>query len=144
MSKEILRVRKTNNVRQIKKYVDEAISKGADTILFQHFDSENPYFLFTANLTPEEAQKIEIERVEKEYQDKISKLKSQSFKTYYLRIPKVGLCGLDIDMKIAEFKTLSKITNKCLDPLIKQVITDEYDDFDENMQTVFITEIINN
>jgi hypothetical protein len=141
MEKQILRERRTGNLRQLKKYVDEAISKGADTIRFEYFDSENPYFIFEANFTPEEENAYELEKLKKEFKEKLQLLENKKYKTHSFRIKSCKLTGADIQDLIEEFKISNKIKN-CLHPQKKQVITDSYDDFDERMETIFITEVL--
>ena len=141
MEKRILRERRTGNLRQLKKYVDEALLKGANTIRFEQFDSENPYFIFEANFTPEEENAYELEKLKKEFKAKLELLESRKYKTHSFRIKECGLTGLDIENSIERFKVDNKIKN-CLHPQRKQVITDSYDDFDDGMETVFITEVL--
>ena len=140
MSKDILRVRLTHNVKQLKKYVDEAISKGAENIRFD-MDKENPYFIFSADFTPEQENEYELERLKKEFNEKLKSLESRKYKTHSFRINQYGLCGQDIDNLVEKFRLTNKIKD-CLQPKIKQVITDEYDDFEEGKNTVFITEVL--
>ncbi|MBC7845570.1 MAG: hypothetical protein H7Y10_03660 [Flavobacterium sp.] len=141
MSKQILRVRRTGNLRQLKKYVDESLEKGAETIRFVHFESENPYFIFESDFTPEEENAFELEKLKKEFKDKLELLESRKYKTHSFRIKGNGLCGADIDKLIDEFKIKNNI-KESLRRVIKQVINESYDDFDEGMETVFITEVI--
>lgn len=140
MSKDILRVRLTHNVKQLKKYVDEAIKKGAENIRFD-MDKENPYFIFYADFTPEQEQEYELEKLKKEFNEKLKLLESRKYKTHSFRIDQYGLCGKDIDNLVEKFRLTNKIKD-CLHPKIKQVITDEYDDFEDGKNTVFITEVL--
>lgn len=140
MQKEIARVRLTHNVKQLKKYVDEAISKGAETIRFD-MDTQNPYFIFSSDFTPEQENEYQLQLVKKEYKEKIKSLESQKFKTHSFRIDRWGLSGAEIDRMVEDFKTKNNIKEN-RQKVIKQVINDDYDDFDEQMQTVFITEIL--
>jgi len=141
METQILRVRRTGNLRQLKKYVDEALSKGAETIRFVHFESENPYFVFEADFTPEQENAYELEKLKKEFKEKLELLQSRKYKTHSFRITGWGLTGVDVQNSIERFRLTNKIEN-CLPPQRKQVITDSYDDFDDNMETVFITEVL--
>lgn len=140
MSKDILRVRLTHNVKQLKKYVDEAIQKGAENIRFD-MDKENPYFIFSAEFTPEQENEYELEKLKKEFNEKLKSLESRKYKTHSFRINQYGLCGKDVDNLVEKFRLTKKIKD-CLQPIIKQVITDEYDDFEDCKNTVFITEVI--
>jgi hypothetical protein len=47
----------------------------------------------------------------------------------------------DVDNLVEKFRLTNKIKH-CLQPKIKQVITDEYDDFEDSKRTVFITEVL--
>lgn len=141
MNKEILRVRKTTNLKQLKKYVDEAIKKGAEKICFVHFDSENPYFVFESDFTPEQENEFEINKLKTEFEERLKSLESKKFKTHFFRIAKWNLNGDEINKLVDRFRQMNNIKD-CYQPNIKQVITNEYDDFDDDMQTVFITEII--
>lgn len=141
MSKEILRVRLTHNVKQLKKYVDEAIKKGAEEIRFDMMDKENQYFIFQANFTPEQENQFELEKLKKEFDEKLKVLESKKFKTHCFRIKKWGLSLSEINQLSEDFKTKNNIKN-VLKREIKQVINDDYDDYDDEMQTVFITEIL--
>lgn len=140
METQILRVRRTGNLRQLKKYVDEALSKGAETIRFD-FDSDNPYFVFNANFTPEQENAYELVKLKKEFKEKLELLESRKYKTHSFRIKGWGITGADIEDIIEKFRLTNKIKN-CLHPQRKQVITDSYDDFDDKMETIFITEIL--
>tara|TARA_R110002074_G_scaffold401376_2_gene599358 strand:- start:62 stop:484 length:423 start_codon:yes stop_codon:yes gene_type:complete len=140
MSKNILRVRLTHNVKQLKKYVDEAILKGAENISF-NMDEQNPYFIFSADFTPEQENEYELEKLKKEFNEKLKSLESRKYKTHSFRINQWGLCGKDVDNLVEKFRLTNKIED-CLQPKIKQVITDEYDDFEESKKTVFITELL--
>ena len=139
MSKDILRVRLTHNVKQLKKYVDEAIIKGAENIRFD-MDKENPFFIFSSDFTPEQENEYELEELKKEFNEKLKSLESRKYKTYSFRINQWELCGKQIDDLIETFKITNKIKD-CLRPKIKQVITDQYDDFEDSKNTVFITEV---
>lgn len=140
MSKDILRVRLTHNVKQLKKYVDEAISKGAENIRFD-MDKENPYFIFSADFTPEQQNEYDLNNLKKEFEEKLKVLESRKFKTHSFRIKQWGLCGAEIDKLIEDFKK-DKGIKESLYRVIKQVITDEYDDFEDSKNTVFITEVL--
>jgi len=140
MSQQILRVRLTNNVKQLKKYVDLAIEKGAEKIIFD-MDKENPYFIFTADFTPEQQNECDLNELKKEFNKKLSLLESRKFKTHSFRVKEYGLCGVEVDKLIEEFKSKNGI-KETLRRVIKQVINDDYDDFEEGMQTIFITEIL--
>jgi len=140
MNKDVLRVRLTHNVKQLKKYVDEAILKGAENICFD-MDKQNPYLIFSADFTPEQENEYELEKLKKDFNEKLKSLESRKYKTYSFRIEQYGLCSHDVDSHIKEFKSINKIKD-CLQPKIKQVITDEYDDFEDGKNTVFITEIL--
>ena len=140
MAKEILRVRLTHNVKQLKKYVDKAIEDGADRIVFD-MDKENPYFTFFADFTPEQQNEYTLNQLKKDFEKKLSYFQNRKFKTHSFRIKQYGLCGAEIDKLVEEFKEKNQI-KESLNKVIKQVINDEYDDFDEGMETVFVTEII--
>lgn len=140
MSKDILRVSLTHNVKQLKKYVNEAISKGAENIRFD-MDKENSFFIFSADFTPEQENENELEKLKKEFNEKLKLLESRKYKTHSFRINQWRLCGKEIDNLIEKFKIANKIKD-CLQPKIKQVITDEYDDFEDSKNTVFITEVL--
>jgi len=140
MSQQILRVRLTHNVKQLKKYVDLAIEKGAEKISFD-MDKENPYFIFTSDFTPEQQNEYDLNELKKEFNKKLSLLESRKFKTYSFRTKEYGLCGVEVDKMIEEFKIENEI-KETLPRLIKQVINDDYDDFEDGMQTIFITEIL--
>lgn len=140
MSKEILRVRLTHNVKQLKKYVDEAIEKGAEKIRFD-MDKENPYFIFSTDFTPEQQNEYELKKLKKEFEEKLKVLESMKFKTHSFRIKQWGLCGAEIDKLIEDFKQKNTI-KESLHRVIKQVINDDYDDFNDEMQTIFITEVL--
>jgi hypothetical protein len=140
MGKDILRVRLTHNVKQLKKYVDEAIEKGAENIRFD-MDKENPYFIFSADFTPEQENEYELEKLKKEFNEKLKSLESRKFKTHSFRIKRWNLCGAEIDKLIENFKKENNI-QESLYRVIKQVINNDYDDFDDEMQTVFITEVL--
>ena len=103
MDKEILRARLTCNVRQLKKYIDEAIEKGAETIRFD-LNKDNPYFIFFADFTPEQENEYEIKKLKLEYQEKLTTLERIKFKTHTFRIKQWGLCGQEIDDLIENFK----------------------------------------
>ncbi len=139
MNKEILRVRLTHNVRQLKKYIDEAIEKGAEKIWFD-LDEQNPYFIFSSDFTPEEENEYELNKLKKEFEEKLKRLQCRKFKTYSFRIKKWGLNLTQINKLIEDFKKKNNIENS-LEPVIKQVIKEDYDDFDEEMHTVFITQV---
>jgi MoaA/NifB/PqqE/SkfB family radical SAM enzyme len=139
MTKDILRVRLTHNVRQLKKYVDEAIEKGADAIHF-NMDKENPYFIFTADLTPEEENEYKINELKKDFQKQIKTLEGNKFKTHSFRITQYGASGAYIDGLVKTFKEENNIKESFY--YVKQVINDDYDDFDDELQTVFVTEIL--
>lgn len=140
MSKEILRVRLTHNVRQLKKYVDEAIEKGAEKIRFD-MDRDNPYFIFSADFTPEQQNEYELKKLKQEFEEKLKTLESRKFKTHSFRVKYYGVCFEEINKLTEDFKIKNNIKN-VLQIDIKQVINDDYDDFDDEMQTVFITEIL--
>lgn len=140
MSKEILRVRLTHNVKQLKKYVDEAIEKGAEKIHFD-MDRDNPYFIFSADFTPEQQNEYELQKLKKEFEEKLKTLESRKFKTHSFRVKHYGVCFEEINKLTEDFKIKNNIKN-VLQRDIKQVINDNYDDFDDEMQTVFITEIL--
>ena len=140
MSKEILRVRLTHNVKQLKKYVDEAIEKGAEEIRF-NMDKENPYFIFSADFTPEQQNEYELKKLKKEFEEKLKVLESRKFKTHSFRVKYYGICFEEINKLTEDFKIKNNIKN-VLQRDIKQVINDDYDDYDDEMQTVFITEIL--
>jgi predicted DNA-binding protein len=140
MSKEILRVRLTQNVKQLKKYVDEAIEKGAEKIRFD-MDKENPYFIFSADFTPEQQNEYDLNKLKQEFEEKLKVLESRKFKTHSFRIKQWGLCGAEIDKLIEDFKQKHNI-KESLHRVIKQVINDDYDDFNDEMQTIFITEVL--
>ena len=140
MSKEILRVRLTHNVKQLKKYVDEAIEKGAEKIRFD-MDEENPYFIFSADFTPEQQNEYDLNKLKQEFEEKLKVLESRKFKTHSFRIKQWGLCGAEIDKLIEDFKQKNNI-KESLHRVIKQVINDDYDDFNDEMQTIFITEVL--
>lgn len=140
MSKEILRVRLTHNVKQLKKYVDEAIEKGAEIIRFD-MDRENPYFIFSADFTPEQKNEYELKKLKKEFEEKLKVLESRKFKTHSFRVKQYGVCFEEINKLTEDFKIKNNIKN-VLQRDIKQVINDDYDDFDDEMQTVFITEVL--
>lgn len=141
MEKEILSVRATNNLKQLIKYITKAILDGAETVRYVHMESENPYLIFESDFTPEQERDYEIEKVKKDFYKKIEMLESDSYKTHSFRIEEFGLCGKDVSDLVDKFKLDNKIV-KSMPIKIKKVITDEYDDFDEGKQTVFITEII--
>ena len=140
MSKEILRVRLTHNVKQLKKYVDEAIEKGAEKIRFD-MDKENPYFIFSADFTPEQQNEYDLNKLKQEFEEKLKVLESRKFKTHSFRIKQWGLCGAEIDKLIEDFKQKNNI-KESLHRVIKQIINDDYDDFNDEMQTIFITEVL--
>lgn len=140
MSKEILRVRLTYNVKQLKKYVDKAIEKGAEKISFD-MDKENPYFIFSTDFTPEQQNEYELKKLKQEFEEKLKVLESKKFKTHSFRIKQWGLCSAEIEKLIEDFKQKNNI-KESLYRVIKQVINDDYDDFDDEMQTVFITEVL--
>ena len=140
MSKEILRVRLTHNVKQLKKYVDEAIEKGAEKIRFD-MDKENPYFIFSADFTPEQQNEYDLNKLKQEIEEKLRVLESRKFKTHSFRIKQWGLCGAEIDKLIEDFKQKNNI-KESLHRVIKQIINDDYDDFNDEMQTIFITEVL--
>ena len=139
MEKEILRVRLTYNVKQLKKYVDEAILKGAEKIHFD-MDKDNPYFIFKSDFTPEENICYELEKLKKDYNEKLKELENKKYKTHYFRIKQYELCSQEIINLSLKFKNQNKII-KSLPYIQKQVITDKYDDFNECMETIFITEV---
>ena len=139
MKHQILRVRKTHNVRQLKKYVDEAIEKGAETVYFD-FNTNNPYFVFNKDFTPEEELELRIKNLKKNYETELAELESRKYKTHSFRI-ELNLSILDTNNLIENFKVKNKIEN-LLHPEIKQVIKDKYDDFEDNKNNVFITEIL--
>ena len=140
MSKEILRVRLTHNVKQLKKYVDEAIEKGAEKIRFD-MDKENPYFIFSADFTPEQQNEYDLNKLKQEFEEKLKVIESRKFKTHSFRIKQWGLCGAEIDKLIEDFKQKNNI-KESLHRVIKQIINDDYDDFNDEMQTIFITEVL--
>jgi len=140
MKKEILRVRLTNNVKQLKKYVDEAISKGAEDVQFD-MDKENPYFVFTCDLTPEQQIQYELEELEKYYNQKSKELRNLKYKTHTLRINQYVLSQDDIEAIVLRYERENGI-EKSLPSKIKQVINSDYDDFKDSKETVFITEIL--
>ena len=138
--KDILKVRLTHNVKNLKKYIDEAIEKGAENIRFD-MDKNNPYFIFYTDFTPEQENEYELEKLKDDFNKKLKALEIKKYKTHSFRINKYGLCEKEVDDLINKFKLENKLKD-CLQPNIKQVITDEYDDFDDGKNTVFITEII--
>ena len=140
MSKEILRVSLTHNLRQLKKYVDNAIEKGAEKVYFD-MDKENPYFIFSVDFTPEQQNEYELNNLREEFNKKLKILQSRKFKTHSFRCSRWGLSEHDINNLIEKFKKKKNIKESSY-RVIKQVINSDYDDFDENMQTVFITEIL--
>jgi hypothetical protein len=142
MKKDILRVRLTHNVKQLKKHVDLAIELGAETIQYD-IDSDNPYLNFISDLTPEENNILEIKKLKEEFEKKLKELESVKLKTHRFRI-KNGLSGHDIVKLVLKFKEENNIVEQRFLPnVIKQVITNEYDDFDDDMQTITLTEVIN-
>ena len=140
MSKEILRVRLTHNVKQLKKYIDEAIEKGAEKIRFD-MDKENPYFIFSADFTPEQQNEYDLNKLKQEFEEKLKVIESRKFKTHSFRIKQWGLSIDEINKLTEDFKIKNNIKN-VLQRDIKQVINDSYDDFNDEMQTVFITEVL--
>jgi hypothetical protein len=104
MSKEILRVRLTHNVKQLKKYIDEAIEKGAEKIHFD-MDKENPYFIFSADFTPEQQNEYDLNKLKQEFEEKLKFLESRKFKTHSFRIKQWG------------FLTVKKYLNKFIQSL---------------------------
>jgi hypothetical protein len=140
MGKDVLRVRLTHNVKQLKKYVDEAIEKGAENIRFD-MDKDNPYFIFSADFTPEEENEYELNQLKKIFEEKRKFLESRKFKTHSFRIKKWNICDAEIDALIENFEKENNI-QESLYRVIKQVIDNDYDDFDDEMQTVFITEVL--
>jgi hypothetical protein len=139
MEKEITRHRLTTNLRQLKKYVDEAIKEGADDVRFD-MDNQNPYFIFTKDFTPEEYNLFELEKSKKLLEAKITELESNKFRTHSLRVKKY-ISEFERNIEIEKFVLMNKITDYQR-PRIKQVITDEYDDFNDSMETIYITEIL--
>ena len=140
MSKEILRVRLTHNVKQLRKYIDEAIEKGAEKIRFD-MDKENPYFIFSADFTPEQQNEYDLNKLKQEFEEKLKVIESRKFKTHSFRIKQWGLSIDEINKLTEDFKIKNNIKN-VLQRDIKQVINDSYDDFNDEMQTVFITEVL--
>ena len=142
MQKEILRVPLTYNVRQLKKHVDKAIELGAETLQYD-IDSDNPYLNFMSNFTPEENNIFEIKKLKEEYEKKLKELESVKLKTHQFRIKK-GLSEFEINEIIKKFKEENNILNqRFLPKIITQVITNEYDDFEDYMETIRLTEVIN-
>jgi hypothetical protein len=142
MQKEILRVRLTHNVKQLKKYVDKAIELGAEIIKYD-MDNNNPYLNFMSDFTPEERHIFEIQKLKEELEKRLKQLESLKLKTYRFRI-KNGLSEYNTLKLIDNFKEENNISNQSFLPkVIKQVITNEYDDFEDDMQTVILTEVIN-
>lgn len=142
MRNEILRVRLTHNLRQLKKYVDLAIEKGAESIYFDMRDSGNQYFNFMADFTPEQEQEFMLKNIKEEYSKKISDLEKQNYKTHSFRRKEYGLCGADVQKMVEDFVEENKIKNYMQNYVEKKVINNEYDDYDDGMITIFITEII--
>lgn len=140
MENEILRVRLTQNLKQLKKYVDEAILKGADKVRFD-MDKENPYFIFSTDFTPEEQNQYDIQQLKERFNNELKLLERKKYKTFSFRIKEYGLCGNEINNLVEKFRLTNKIKD-CLQPKIKQVITNEYDDFEDCMKTVFVTQIL--
>jgi len=141
--KELLKERRTGNLKQLKKYVDKAIELGATHIRFHHFDSENPYFVFEANLTEEELLELNIQNLKTEFENRLKNLQKTSFKTHFIRVKEYGLCGAAIENIINDYKKEHKITNPTRFTK-SQEITDDYDDWEDGMQTIRLVEIINN
>ena len=137
--KEILRERHTSNLRQLKKLVDEALSKGADYIHFDFRNEKNQYFIFNASLTPEEEVAMEIDKLERDYNKKMADLQKRKFKTYTFRKDQYTYGQAQLNEVIAKFVQENNIKGEYT-ITTKQVITDDYDDFDDRKETVFITE----
>ena len=105
MSKEILRVRLTHNVKQLKKYIDEAIEKGAEKIRFD-MDKENPYFIFSADFTPEQQNEYDLNKLKQEFEEKLKVIESRKFKTHSFRIKQWGLSIDEINKLTEDFKII--------------------------------------
>lgn len=118
---QVLEVRCVNNLRKLKKYVDEAIEKGADTIHFNFQDEEN-------------------KKAKAQYEKLMLDKTNVKYKEHTFRCNR-WISINDVMNKVKDFCIKNNINDYSFEN--KQMVTDEHDDYDDSKQTIFIREKIN-
>lgn len=146
-----MRERIVMSLPKLKKYVDEAIEKGCTEIRFEDTKfGENPYFLFEKLETMEESRLANIEKAKNEFSIRLQSLEKESYIDYSFR-QKHGITGHEKEKIIEKFleeKNIPKTDYSKGDlgrsyiSYVKRICCDEYDDYEDNTETVFVSQII--
>ena len=121
--------------------VDRAIEDGCTSLGFEDANfGQNPYFLFRKDISYEEQRLEELKKEKEAIEKKVSELEKVSYQEFTYR-QKYGISESDRLSILKEFADKNNFNQEYLVTNRRRILCDEYDDFEENKETVFVTKI---